>query len=288
MSTSDAKQFPVQGGAGWVDIGVATPKALGLMSGADKAKLDLGGRTLVWQLGVSWDSFKNVVLANTPCTVIFDPNGATGLVQFDITAGAWDLSEIIFDATNVTANIGIQLNFVAGATLSVPELRLRNIFFLVDHPLYSGPLDASIDADGGLVERLVTCAGPIMNSGGRIGISGRGCTYFNDDAAFYMFTGGGQSLISLIGLGSVTGLGFNGTVPAVPIQVNIDADAAIDVATAIGPSAVPTVVLLADAANIHYAPTAGLFVAPDPTNAQDALNRIAALVKTLNGGAAIP
>lgn len=265
----------------------ASPTSDGVMTSTQAAKLDAIAHNFIWKFGTPWTDVQPLFEANKPCVVSFDPLGQTGLVQFDITAGAWDLSQILFDGSNMPVGVAIQLNFAPGATMSVPTLSLKDIFFLVDHPLYSGPLVGALDLTGGIVERLVACAGPIWNSHG-VSIVATNGTIFNDDAAFFMFTADAQSLLALDGLSSATGDIFNGTVPATPVQVNIDVQAAITVATAIGPSATPTVILLGESANVHYAPTAGLFVAPDPVNVQDGMNRMAALLKTLNGGLPIP
>lgn len=281
----------------------ATETSDGVMSSEDKLKLDgisPGGAvvpTVRWVFGQPYSAIAPLVQASKPCNIVFDPGAAVlgGFVDYHVDAGAWDLREVVFDADLFPSDSFASLVFDAGATLSFPYLSIKNLFCAVDHNLYTGPVvnvrATLVAADGAFFERL-TGAYDVFHltgaAGGMAIVGDLGGAVFNDDG-----TGAIARVNSDVVCNSLLGSDLHGlmAVGDVPVngRLNFDDLSGVDpVATIFGVNVTPIVNILALSSQSSYTPAAGNFANPQPTEVANALDRIAALVKTLNGGVPIP
>lgn len=102
------------------------------------------------------------------------------------------------------------------------------------------------------------------------------------DGGGIFFSMRSQSMIDLSTVGAALGA------TSVSLSLNAIDSTCLAPTTGYAPEITFAVGPLGNVAFAPYTPTAGLFSDPQPTTAEDALNRIAALVKTLNGGTPIP
>lgn len=282
----------------------ATETSDGVMSSEDKLKLDgisPGGAvvpTVRWVFGQPYSAIAPLVQASKPCNIVFDPGAAVlgGFVDYHIDAGVWDLRDVVFNADIFPSNSLANLIFDATATLAFPYLSIRNLSCMVDHNLYTGPVvnvRATILADNGAFFERLTGAYDVFHLTGAAGgvaiVGGTGGgAIFNDDGTGAIARVNADSVCNALVGGDLHGLMLVGDVP-VNGRLNFDDLSGVDpVATIFGVNVTPIVNILALSSQSSYTPAAGNFANPQPTEVANALDRIAALVKTLNGGVPIP
>lgn len=271
----------------------ATPTEAGAMSAADKAKLDAiapGGGIIVWNFGTPWSSVLPFIEAGASI-VLLDPGASGGVFHFTMGPESADLSHTLFlvldDSADSQAIVDVDPAF---RLLGHPTLNLQTLILQASAEMYNGPDALSLQLNDASITRNAGTIGPLFTSPfARITLVGSGIQ--NGDITDYVVRVDGGVSNVLIGVESssldthtLAGTGVGGNAQ-VDIQANDDAGIN---AAAIGPNTTLTVNFTSLSQQIAYTPAAGNFANPQPTEVANALDRIAAVVKALNGGVPIP